>query len=84
MEMSNSSGGYMAFNSFDSWWALNGLRCPDIESARQQAENAWNAAVEFATSTNKQSTPLCSCGKIATVCDDCYSHDVDLFKEWTA
>ena len=62
----------MAFNSFDSWWALNGLRCPDIESARQQAENAWNAAVEFATSHNKQSTPcsrkLCH-DKGTKVCD---------------
>lgn len=53
----------MAFNSFNSWWALNGLRCPDIESARQQAENAWNAAAEFVTSHNKPSAPLlCGCG----------------------
>jgi hypothetical protein len=35
----------MPFNSFDTFWSYNGVRCPTIEESRIMAEKAWNAAV---------------------------------------
>ncbi len=36
----------MSFNSFSQFWALRGLRTPNLEDARNQAEKAWNAGAE--------------------------------------